>query len=76
MKKLVIFGTAEIADLAFYYFTHDGDYQVVAFTVDDAFVGGSEHLGLPAVPFSRVVEQFAPRESDMHVALSYARLNR
>ena len=76
MKNLVIFGTAEIADLAFYYFTHDSDYQVVAFTVDDAFVDGLDHLGLPVVPFSKVVEQFPPSEVDMHVALSYARLNR
>ena len=42
MKKsekvpLVIFGSAEIAALAKYYFDNDSFYKVVAFTVDDEF---------------------------------------
>ena len=37
MKDLIIFGTAELAELAYYYFTHDSDYEVVAFTVDEEF---------------------------------------
>lgn len=37
MKKLVIFGLGEIAELACYYFTEDSDYQVVGFTVDEDY---------------------------------------
>lgn len=37
-KQLVIFGSAEIAELAYYYFQHDSNYEVIAFTVDDDFV--------------------------------------
>ena len=36
-KKLVIFGTGETADIAFEYFTHDSNYEVVAFTVEAAY---------------------------------------
>lgn len=75
MKQLVIFGSAEIAELAYYYFSNDSDYRVVAFTVDDAYVEGKQFLGLPLVPFSQVAERFPPAQSDMHVALSYSRLN-
>jgi len=75
-RQLVIFGSAEMAELAMYYFSHDSDYRVVAFTVDDAFVDGDHFQGLPLVPFSQVSQRFPPGEYDMHVALSYGKLNR
>ncbi len=36
-KKLVIYGIGETADIAYEYFKHDSDYEVVAFTVDNEF---------------------------------------
>lgn len=75
-QPLVIFGSAEIAELALYYFEHDSDYRVVAFTVDDAFVDRDALLGLPLVPFSTVNALFPAQEHAMHVALGYAKLNR
>lgn len=36
MKKLVIFGAKGFAQLAHYYFTHDSDYSIAAFSVDAA----------------------------------------
>jgi len=74
--KLVIFGSREIATLARYYFEHDSEYEVVAFTVDDDHVDAERLDGLPLVPFSRVAEDYPPDRTDMHVALSYQRLNR
>lgn len=76
MNKLVIFGSAEIASLAKYYFSHDSSYEVVAFTVDDEFVDQEAFEGLPLVPFSRIKDLYPPSEFDMHVALSYKNLNR
>lgn len=75
-KPLVIFGSAEMAELAKYYFDKDSDYSVVAFTIDDAFVKEDQIHGLPLVPFSEVVRRYPPDGFDMHVALSYAKLNR
>lgn len=75
-RQLVIFGSAEMAELAMYYFSNDSDYRVVAFTVDDAFVDGDHFQGLPLVPFSQVAERFPPVANEMHVALSYGKLNR
>ena len=74
-KKLVIFGTAEIASLAKFYFTHDSDYDVVTFTVDDDYVDTDNFEGLPVVPFSKIKEKYPPTDYDMHVALSYMKLN-
>ena len=75
MKQLVIFGSAEIAELACYYFSHDSDYRVVAFTVDDEYVDADQLHGLPLVPFSQVSRRFPAEQYEMHVALSYLRLN-
>jgi sugar O-acyltransferase (sialic acid O-acetyltransferase NeuD family) len=75
-KPLVIFGTAEIASLAKYYFTHDSDHEVKAFTVDDDYVEADSFEGLPVIPFSRIKEEFPPDAAEMHVALSYMKFNR
>ncbi len=76
MRPLVIFGSAEIAELALYYFSNDSGYRVVAFTVDDAFVDRDTLHGVPLVPFSQVTQRFPPAQNQMHVALSYTKLNR
>lgn len=74
--KLVIFGTAEIAALAYYYFQNDTNYQVVGFCVDDEFFSEEKFQGLTVVPFSKVAKLFPPSSYEMHVALSYARFNK
>lgn len=74
-KKLAIFGSAEIASLAHFYFRHDSDYEVVAFTVDDDYVEADSFEDLPLIGFSEFQKRFPPGEVSLHVALSYVRLN-
>lgn len=74
-KPLVIFGTAEIAALAKYYFDNDSVYKPVAFTVDDDYVEADSYEGLPVVAFSEVQKDFPADQYDMHVGLSYMKLN-
>ena len=80
MKKtkkfaLVIFGTGEIAGLAKYYFDHDSAYEVVAFTADDSYCGTDTFENLPLIPWSQIEKRFPPSDFNMHVALSYVKLN-
>lgn len=74
-KKLVIFGSGDIAQLAHYYFYTDSDYEIVGFTVDAEYLKEPEFCGLPVVPFEEVTQHFAPSGHDMFVALSYSKLN-
>jgi sugar O-acyltransferase (sialic acid O-acetyltransferase NeuD family) len=74
-RKLVIFGIGEIGLLAKYYFDRDSDYEVVGFTADDQFVSAATLEGLPLIPFGLVKERFPPDKFEMHVALSYRKLN-
>jgi sugar O-acyltransferase (sialic acid O-acetyltransferase NeuD family) len=74
-KKLVVFGSGDIGQLAHYYFTNDSDYDVVAFTVDAAYIKEATFCGVPVVPFEEISDHYPPTEYDLFVALSYAKLN-
>lgn len=76
MKKIVIFGSSEIAELAKYYFEEEKQEKIAAFTVDDEYVREENFLGQPMVPFSELSKSFSPNEYSMHVALSYKGLNK
>ncbi|WP_156296433.1 acetyltransferase [Mycobacterium paragordonae] len=74
-KRLVIFGSGDIAQLAHYYFTTDSEFEVVAFTVDRAYATDTEFCGLPLVSFDEIADHYPPQTCDMFVALAYAKLN-
>jgi sugar O-acyltransferase (sialic acid O-acetyltransferase NeuD family) len=73
--RLVIFGLGDIAQLAHYYFTHDSNYEVVAFTVDAAYKTKTEFCDLPVILFEEIENTFSPKEVAIFVALSYTKLN-
>lgn len=74
-KMLIIFGAGDIAQLAHYYFSTDSNYEVVAFTVDAAYVTESEFCGLPVVPFDELLSSYSPEKHELFIALSYSKLN-
>lgn len=75
-KKLIIFGDSAFAEIAYEYFTHDSDYEVVAFTVSQEYLKKDSLFGLPIVPFEKVESIYSPLEHEMHIALVYINLNR
>lgn len=74
-KPLILFGTGQIAELAHYYFSHDSDYNVAAFTVDSDYLCRDVYCGLPLIPFEEIAKQYPPEAYDLFVALSYSNLN-
>jgi sugar O-acyltransferase (sialic acid O-acetyltransferase NeuD family) len=74
--KLVIFGAAEIAQLAHFYFKRDTPFRVAAFCVDGAYIKEPTFEGLPVVPFENVTKEFSPDEHHMFLAVSYSQVNR
>ncbi|AOB33090.1 transferase [Bordetella sp. H567] len=73
--KLVIFGTGDIAQLAHYYFSTQPEWEIVAFTVDAAYVTDETFCSLPVVPFDDVTRVYPPDTHQMFIALSYSKLN-
>lgn len=74
-KKLIIFGTGELAELANFYFTKDSNHIVCGFTVNKEFIKSDTYLDLPLVPFDEVASRFPPVECDLFVAVGYSNLN-
>lgn len=75
-KKLIIFGLGETADIAFEYFKHDSDYEIIAFTAEDAFIEKNIHFEIPVLKFSEAISKFTPEEVEYFIAISYTKLNR
>jgi len=75
-KKLVIIGAGEFAEIAYEYFSDFSDYEVVAFTVEKAFINKSELFGLPIVPFEEIEKDYPPDKYKTFVAITYTQLNR
>ncbi len=75
-KKLIIVGTGETALLAYEYFTHDSNYEVVAFTVNRSHIIEDSLLTLPVVPIEEIEKHFPPKDFILFVAISSGKLNR
>lgn len=75
MKKLVLFGMGDLAEIARFYFEKDADYEVVAFTVDKEYKKANTFLGLPVYDFACIEEKFPPDEYEMFIAMAYTHLN-
>jgi sugar O-acyltransferase (sialic acid O-acetyltransferase NeuD family) len=75
MKKVVVFGTGDIAQLAHYYFTHDSERQVAGFVVDEEYKKGDTFCDLPLVAMSELARRFPPGEFDAFVAVGYSKMN-
>lgn len=70
MDKVVIFGVGSSASRAYWYFTHDSQYQVVAFTVDPEYITTDKFFELPVISFKDVQTVFPPSEHKMHLPIN------
>lgn len=64
-----------MAEVAHFYFMRHSDHEVVAFTVDGAYLREPTFAGLPVVPFEEITQRFAPATTDVFVAVGYSGLN-
>jgi sugar O-acyltransferase (sialic acid O-acetyltransferase NeuD family) len=76
MKKVVLFGTGDFAQVASVYLSQDSPYELAAFTVHQEYITDSELLGLPIVPFETLKEQYPPDSHAMFVAIGFKGVNR
>jgi len=75
-KNLVIVGDSSFAEIAYEYFEKDSDYNVVAFAVEKEYRKRDSLFSIPVVDFETIEEKFNVNDTDVFVALTYARLNR
>jgi sugar O-acyltransferase (sialic acid O-acetyltransferase NeuD family) len=75
MKKVIIFGTGELAQRIFFYLK-DSDDQVVAFCANKSKIDRDELFGLPIIAFENIEERFPSDEFSMFIALAYSEMNK
>jgi len=76
LKKLIIFGNGDFAEVAKYYFNSDSSFEVCAFTVHEKFIESETFSDLPVVPFEKIESIYPPNEYSIFVALVYSNLNK
>lgn len=76
MKKLVIIGNTEFAEIACEYFTYDSDYDVAAFAVDKPYIKSKTLLERPVIDFAKLPQLYPPQEYCVFIAITYLQLNR
>jgi sugar O-acyltransferase (sialic acid O-acetyltransferase NeuD family) len=76
MKKLIIFGTGDAAQLAHYYFGQDTDYHIEGFTVDSSHLTSDSFENKPVVAFENLASIYSPREFDLFIGLGYTNMNK
>lgn len=76
MKKLVIIGNKEFAEIACDYFMYDSEYEVMGFSVEQPYIVHEFLKGKPVVDFARLTEIFPPEEYYVFTAITYQKLNR
>jgi sugar O-acyltransferase (sialic acid O-acetyltransferase NeuD family) len=76
MASIVIVGDGETAELAYEYFTHDSEHEVVAFCVEREYASKERLFDLPVVHFEDIERLYSPIDYKAFVAVSYTQLNR
>lgn len=76
MPPLVIFGTDHFAEVAYHYFTHDSDYDVVAFTVNKKFMKKNKLFSLPVISFEELEKYYPPSHNSIFIAIGYSKVNK
>ena len=75
MKKVIIFGTGELAQRIFFYLK-DSDDQVIAFCANKSKIDKEELLGVPVIAFENIEKKFPPSEFSIFIALAYSEMNK
>src|SRR4030067_1341502 len=75
-NKVLVFGNQKVASLSYFYLTHDSPFEVVAFTVDKAYIKEGMLCGLPIVPFEQIEDIYPPTTHKMSLFLGCRDLNR
>lgn len=74
--KLIIFGSANQAEMMNFYFEKDTKYKIAAFVVDDECLKEDIFCDKPVIPFSQMQILYPKEEYDCFVAIGYTNQNR
>jgi sugar O-acyltransferase (sialic acid O-acetyltransferase NeuD family) len=74
-KPVVIFGVGSFAQVAAAYLDRDSPYEVIAYTVDSAYVESDTFAGLPVVAFEEIEREHPSDRVEILVATGFRGVN-
>ena len=75
MKKAIIIGTTDFAQVALPYLRDDSEFTVEAFAVNQEYIKETDLLGLPVVPLEQITKSHPPSEYAAFVGIGYSKVN-
>lgn len=75
MKKVIIFGTGQISELAHFYISRDTDHQIAAFTVHRDYLNTETYKDLPVVAYEELKEFYPPGDYALFIPISFKGVN-
>ena len=73
--KSIIVGTTDLAKLLFFHIQRMNAVEVAAFSVNTAYLNGSEFLDRPLVALENIEKEYSPRDFGIFVAVGYNNMN-
>ena len=74
MKRVIVYGAGGYGETFYHEARQFGAIEIVAFTVDRAYMDSTEFCGLPVVPFEEVKRVYPPETYEMMVLTSPRRI--
>lgn len=75
MKKVIIFGVLDTAELAHWYLENDSEYTVIAFTISKKYIEDKTFKGLPIVPFEDLIDIYPPSDYNLFAPMTGKKMN-
>jgi len=75
MKKVIIFGILDTAELAHWYLVNDSEFEVVAFTVHEKYKEMETFRGLPLISFETLEDMYPPSEYSLFAPMTGRNMN-
>lgn len=76
MKKVIVFGVLDTAELAHWYLTHDSEFEVVAFTVHEKFINAKTFKDLPLISFEKITDLYPPTDYFLFAPMTGKNMNK
>ena len=76
MEKIVLFGTGQIASVAYSYLNHDSKYEVAGFTVDRKEIKEDTLFERLVIPFDDIISVFPPSDYKLYITVGYINVNK
>lgn len=75
MKKVIVFGSTQTAELANFYLQEDSNFEVDAFCVNGVNIETSQFCGKPILPFEDLIELRPPEDFLLFAPMMAGKVN-